>query len=45
MHISFTVKIMISLLIMYSGLPVAVIFLGTVLTSMQEIGYAALRLM
>jgi flagellar biosynthetic protein FliR len=45
MHISFTVKIMVSLLVLYTGLPTAVVFLGAVLTAMQEVGYASLRLM
>jgi flagellar biosynthetic protein FliR len=45
MHVSFTVKIMVSLLVLYTGLPAAVVFLGTVLTTMQEVGFAAMRIM
>jgi flagellar biosynthetic protein FliR len=40
MHISFAVKIVVSLMVLYAGLPSAVAFLGTVLGTMQAAGYA-----
>jgi flagellar biosynthesis protein FliR len=40
MHVSFAVKIVVSLMVMYAGLPSAVVFLGTVLGTMQTAGYA-----
>lgn len=40
MHISFTVKILTSLAVLYAGLPTAVAFLGTVLGAMRTVGEA-----
>ncbi len=40
MHISFAVKIVVSLMVIYAGLPSAVAFLGSVLGAMQVAGYA-----
>lgn len=40
MHISFAVKIVVSLTVLYAGLPSAVAFMGTVLGTMQAAGYA-----
>jgi flagellar biosynthetic protein FliR len=45
MHVSFAVKIVVSLLVLYSGLPAAVAFLGGVLATMQGAGYALLGVM
>ncbi len=42
MHVSFAVKIVVSLLVMYAGLPSAVVFLGTILVTMQSAGYAVI---
>jgi flagellar biosynthetic protein FliR len=42
MHVSFAVKIVVSLMVMYAGLPSAVVFLGTVLGTMQTAGYAVI---
>lgn len=42
MHVSFAVKIVVSLMVMYAGLPSAVVFLGTVLGTMQTMGYAVI---
>ena len=43
LHISFAIKILVSVLIMFAGLPAAVAFLGTVLQGMQSAGYATLK--
>jgi flagellar biosynthetic protein FliR len=40
LHISFALKIVVSLLVLYAGLPSAVAFLGTVLATMQAAGMA-----
>ena len=42
MHVSFAVKIVVSLMVMYAGLPSAVVFLGSVLATMQTAGYAVI---
>lgn len=42
LHVSFAVKIVVSLMVMYAGLPSAVVFLGTVLATMQAAGYAVI---
>jgi len=42
MHVSFAVKIVVSLMVMYAGLPSAVAFLGSVLGTMQVAGYAVI---
>lgn len=42
MHVSFAVKIVVSLMVMYAGLPSAVVFLGSVLGAMQTAGYAVI---
>jgi flagellar biosynthetic protein FliR len=45
LHVSFAVKIVVSLLVMYAGLPSAVVFLGTVIAGMQTMGYAVIGTM
>ena len=45
MHVSFAVKIVVSLMVLYTGLPAAVAFLTTVLAGMQAAGYALLGVM
>jgi flagellar biosynthesis protein FliR len=45
LHVSFALKILVSLLVMYTGLPAAVAFLGTVLATMQGAGFAVLGMM
>lgn len=45
LHFSFALKIMVSLLVLYAGMPAAVAFLGIVLRAMHEAGWAFLQLM
>jgi flagellar biosynthetic protein FliR len=45
LHFSFAVKIMLSLMMLYAGVPAAVAFMGVVMSAMQEAGYALLRVM
>jgi flagellar biosynthesis protein FliR len=45
LHFSFAVKIMISLMMLYAGVPAAVAFMGVVMSAMQEAGYGLLRVM
>ena len=45
LHFSFAVKILVSLLVLYVGIPASVAFLGLILTGMQEAGYGLLRAM
>jgi flagellar biosynthesis protein FliR len=45
LHISFAVKIVVSLLVLYAGLPSAVAFIGTVLATMQASGLALLHVL
>jgi flagellar biosynthesis protein FliR len=45
LHFSFAVKILVSLMMLYAGMPTAVAFMGVVLAAMQQAGYALLGLM
>jgi flagellar biosynthesis protein FliR len=45
LHISFAVKIVVSLLVLYAGLPSAVAFIGTILATMQASGMALLQVL
>lgn len=45
LHFSFAVKILVSLVMLYAGIPAAVAFMGVVLSAMQEAGFALLRVM
>jgi flagellar biosynthetic protein FliR len=42
LHTSFAVKIVVSLMVLYAGLPSAVAFIGSVLAAMQVAGYAVI---
>jgi len=42
MHFSFTVKILVALLVLHAGMPAAVAFMGVVLETMREAGIAVL---
>jgi flagellar biosynthetic protein FliR len=45
LHVSFAVKIVLSLAVMYAGLPAAVAFMGTVIQAAQAVGMASFTLM